>query len=447
MNSEQLGDSSACTYRFLSSLDDHVPLTDPRILIRQQPVQAKQSVVFDRERRPLEPPPIVQITFGQLTGQETMTCLQSPYYFMTARLVTPDSTLDHLNLCDEDDEVLTGSVVSSLHRLKDIDNQDAGFFVFGDLAIKIAGVYRIHFSLFEMSNGQVITRDTIATEPFTVYSPKQFPGPLESTFLSRTFADQGVRMRIRKEHRMHSKAVLPNKRKADEAVDKTGRRTSSSRQRNHSVRFVHQNSMYRPNSKTAVRRPVAPPGPLATPPEPHDTDQKDYHVGKFRFEREDSRQLSNSPPMELLALYAERASKELAQPKLAEYPSPPHHQHHHPHHVKAEQLQRHQQQQQQQHQEHYRKSIPSPPTSAPPLSRPRRDPPSMHTLPMPVRTAIPNSAIPPPTPLSVHRSGSEIRLPSIRDLMGWSPSGSPQAHRPQEEEIARAMVQLASDPI
>jgi hypothetical protein len=27
---------------------------------------------------------------------------------------------------------------------------DAGFFVFGDLAIKIPGVFRIHFSLFEM---------------------------------------------------------------------------------------------------------------------------------------------------------------------------------------------------------------------------------------------------------------------------------------------------------
>jgi hypothetical protein len=42
---------------------------------------------------------------------------------MTARLVTPDSTLKQLKLIDEEEEVLTGSVVSSLHRLKDIDNQ------------------------------------------------------------------------------------------------------------------------------------------------------------------------------------------------------------------------------------------------------------------------------------------------------------------------------------
>jgi hypothetical protein len=42
---------------------------------------------------------------------------------MTARLVTPDSTPERLKLCDDDEEVLTGSVVSSLHRLKDVDNQ------------------------------------------------------------------------------------------------------------------------------------------------------------------------------------------------------------------------------------------------------------------------------------------------------------------------------------
>lgn len=236
---------------------------------------------------------------------------------------------------------------------------------------------------------------------------------------------------------------MPNKRKTtstgDEVSDKTGRRTPSSRQRNHSVRFVSQNPIYSSStskSSTAASggpRRHAAAGPVASPPEPQD-EQKDYHVGKFRFEREDSRQPSNSPPMELLALYAERASKELAQPKLAGgYPSPPPHHHHLHHQVKTEQLLP--------PPSRRRKSIPSPPSTA--------RLPTMHTLPMPVRSAIPNSVIPPPTPLSVHRSASEIRLPSIRDLMGWSPSEhqQPQTHQPQEEEIARAMMQLASDPI
>ena len=63
---------------------------------------------------------------------------------------------------------LAGSLVSSLHRLKDIDNRgeessvgsytlqtliltsDGGFFVFGDLSVKIVGDHKLHFSLFEM---------------------------------------------------------------------------------------------------------------------------------------------------------------------------------------------------------------------------------------------------------------------------------------------------------
>ena len=70
---------------------------------------------------------------------------------------------------------LTGTLVSSLHRLKDVDNTgelsrqqtrftslgvrrsltddmgaDGGFFVFGDLSIKIEGDFRLKFTLFEM---------------------------------------------------------------------------------------------------------------------------------------------------------------------------------------------------------------------------------------------------------------------------------------------------------
>lgn len=38
-------------------------------------------------------------------------------------------------------------------------------------------------------------------EVLVVYAAKNFPGMAESTFLSRSFGDQGVRLRIRKEPR------------------------------------------------------------------------------------------------------------------------------------------------------------------------------------------------------------------------------------------------------
>lgn len=46
------------------------------------------------------------------------------------------------------------------------------------------------------------------SDTFTVFIPKHFPGPVEATFLSRTFSDQGVKMRIRKEHRLQRLVVL-----------------------------------------------------------------------------------------------------------------------------------------------------------------------------------------------------------------------------------------------
>ncbi|KAH8547799.1 velvet factor [Umbelopsis sp. PMI_123] len=109
---------------------------------------------------------------------------------------------DHTKLYLPVQNYLTGTIVSSLHRLKDIDNTDGAFFVFGDLAVKEEGEFRLLFSLFEIEDTVVRARKTILSDVFTVYAPRHFPGPLPSTFLSRSFSDQGVRMRIRKEHRI-----------------------------------------------------------------------------------------------------------------------------------------------------------------------------------------------------------------------------------------------------
>ena len=102
---------------------------------------------------------------------------------------------------DAVDTPLVGSLASSLHRLKDLDNNDGGFFVFGDISVKIEGIFRLKFTLFEILAGQVVSLQTIVSEEFTVYSAKNFPGMSESTLISRSFGDQGVRIRIQKENR------------------------------------------------------------------------------------------------------------------------------------------------------------------------------------------------------------------------------------------------------
>jgi len=76
--------------------------------------------------------------------------LQNPYFFMYASLVAPDSDEELHLLRDKKTRSTTGSTVSSLYHLKDIDNSDAGFFVFPDLSVRMEGTYRLKLSLFEI---------------------------------------------------------------------------------------------------------------------------------------------------------------------------------------------------------------------------------------------------------------------------------------------------------
>ncbi|PKK72867.1 velvet factor, partial [Rhizophagus diaphanus] len=118
---------------------------------------------------------------------------------MCANLVHPTDSGESFTVSSR---YLAGTVVSSLHKLKDIDNKDGGFFVFGDISVRVEGRYRLRFSLFEIIRDEVVHIQSVVSDVFTVYSPKAFPGMSESTFLSRSFSDQGVRIRIRKEHRI-----------------------------------------------------------------------------------------------------------------------------------------------------------------------------------------------------------------------------------------------------
>ncbi|KAI8905389.1 velvet factor [Powellomyces hirtus] len=121
---------------------------------------------------------------------------------MYASLIAPESEEELHLLRDGKTRSTTGSIVSSLYRLKDLDNKDGAFFVFPDLSVRMEGTYRLKFSLFEIINTEIYHCTSICSDIFNVYPAKKFPGMEESTFLSRTFAEQGLKIRIRKELRM-----------------------------------------------------------------------------------------------------------------------------------------------------------------------------------------------------------------------------------------------------
>lgn len=168
------------------------------LITRQQPIHARISTNNERDRRPIDPPPIVQIRLNNATPQQTDSFHQNSYFYMCANLAHP---MDDDEIYTPTHNALSGQTVSSMYKLKDIDNHDGAFFIFGDLSVKVEGSFRLKLSLFEITSTGAVCLKHLFTSPFTVYPTKKFPGMLDSTFISRSFSDQGARIRIRKENR------------------------------------------------------------------------------------------------------------------------------------------------------------------------------------------------------------------------------------------------------
>ncbi|KAI9483383.1 MAG: velvet factor-domain-containing protein [Benjaminiella poitrasii] len=100
------------------------------------------------------------------------------------------------------------TIISSLYQLKDMDDAYRGFFIFHNLSVKKPGQYRFYFSLFEIMTEKIQNRKNIVSNTFTVYTAKEYPGPLESTLLSRLFSNQGI-----KRLHIHYNGTLKNKNK------------------------------------------------------------------------------------------------------------------------------------------------------------------------------------------------------------------------------------------
>lgn len=122
-----------------------------------------------------------------------------PFYFVSCHLMNadPDGKQD-ADLCKK---ALLGTTTSSLHKLKDNHGHEGGFFVFGDLSVKNEGIFKLHFDLYEMRRTEAILCTSTESAPFQVHTQRTFPGMGESTWLTRSFSEQGVRLRLRKDSR------------------------------------------------------------------------------------------------------------------------------------------------------------------------------------------------------------------------------------------------------
>ncbi|KAJ8658696.1 hypothetical protein O0I10_005736 [Lichtheimia ornata] len=196
-----------------------------QLVVVQQPVRARSCGFGEKDKRPIDPPVILQLhkeTQGTLHRVSTVDNVG--LFVVQCQLYSEDGK----HLCDHvfhpatihppqqgvlsfQEPVLyrnlLGVVVSNGYQLLDIHGDPGIFFVFQDLSVRTEGRYRLKFLFIDLSAGEPLTMSTqvlneVFSDPFTVYTPKTFPGMTDSTTLSRSFANQGIKLSIRKEKRI-----------------------------------------------------------------------------------------------------------------------------------------------------------------------------------------------------------------------------------------------------
>ncbi|KAI9655228.1 MAG: velvet protein [Alyxoria varia] len=200
----------------------------------QQPVRARacgQGAKSSSDRRPVDPPPVVELRVLEGDDNRDITHLYNANFFLVA-------TLEHArqiahprgSQSTQAPPVLTGSPVAGISYLE--RPSQAGYFIYPDLSVRHEGKYRLVFVLFEepkeerdfenavqptpthpsnSSPSLVHARCEVKSDVFDVFSAKKFPGLAESTHLSRSLADQGCRVRIRRDVRMRRRESKPEK--------------------------------------------------------------------------------------------------------------------------------------------------------------------------------------------------------------------------------------------
>ncbi|KAF1802058.1 hypothetical protein FB192DRAFT_1376039 [Mucor lusitanicus] len=199
-----------------------------RLIMVQNPVRARCCGFGEKDRRPIDPPPILQLFIERPDGtlqnahdddsNISLFVVQCDLYSEDGKeprghvynpsSAAPTSAGTLLSFQDPaPTRSLMGAVVSNAYQLIDHNNEPGIFFIFQDLSVRIEGTFCLNFMFINLSAGDPLTMSTevsddVLSKPFTVYSAKNFPGMTDSTPLSQSFAQQGIKISIRKGRRI-----------------------------------------------------------------------------------------------------------------------------------------------------------------------------------------------------------------------------------------------------
>ena len=190
-----------------------------RLRVIQQPLAARACGFGERDRRVVDPPPILQLSLRNYdpTSSSDVAELRNTQLVASAALVDARSGGDvtlvpQPNNADRMSRQLTGASHVSPVAAPDLDSPDPkvgngtlkAYFLFADLSCRMVGRYRLHFflvkvdeELLQLGGGKPVIQE-VESDVFEVFSAKDFPGMRASTALTRHLKNYGANVSVKK---------------------------------------------------------------------------------------------------------------------------------------------------------------------------------------------------------------------------------------------------------
>jgi len=182
---------------------------------RQQPQGSRMIGFGEKDRRPIDPPPILELIYLNSTGERIVGADFCHDFVACASLFCKDGRLNRSHVRQTRHEgyrldwnkiynSLAGETDANCQVLFDENGRKSNFFIFPQLSVRIKGEFRLKFVIVNpreaerSPNGHVPIIAEIMSEPFIVYTIKNFPGVTKTTELSNLIKNQGIRFNSRR---------------------------------------------------------------------------------------------------------------------------------------------------------------------------------------------------------------------------------------------------------
>lgn len=188
-----------------SAIPGHYDEMKYELSLRQQPVNARSCGFGDRDRRVVDPPPIIQLKIHapNLSREEVGMKLRHPMNIVHCSIWSENGAEEMSGMPDEytRQKRLMGNLVASPFVGVDENGQEGCFFCFPDISCRTPGKYRLKFSLVALDSrpgAKSPVKVEVLSDIFQTFSAKEFPGMSESSALAKTLKQQGCNIPTKK---------------------------------------------------------------------------------------------------------------------------------------------------------------------------------------------------------------------------------------------------------